>query len=308
MPNHYIFGPVRSRRLGFSLGVDIIPYKVCSLDCPYCQLGRTTVKTIERSPYADTDAIIAELGQVLQEQRKIDYLTLAGSGEPTLASNLGAIIRRIKEITNIPVAVLTNGTLLHLEEVREELSAADLVVPSLDAVSEDVFRMANRPHPLLTVQQMLSGLGQFRAMFHGQLWLEIMLLKGVNDGAEEIEKIKKAIAPIAFDRVQLNTPVRPPRDSGIAPLSAPELERIREWIGAPCEVVAGTRQKQCAAGSGIDERIIGMIRRRPLNLPDIADSLGMPPAMVSKLLAHLEEQGRIATHRYGGELFYQTTR
>ena len=308
IPKNYIFGPVRSRRLGFSLGVDLIPYKICSLDCPYCQLGRTTVKTIERSPYGDADAIIAELSQVLQEKQNIDYITLSGSGEPTLSSNLGAIIRRIKEMTEIPVAVITNGTLLHRAEVREELSAADLVVPSLDAVSEDIFQLVNRPHPLVTVQQMLAGLEQFRNMFGGQLWLEIMLLKGVNDSDAEIEKIKKAIAPIAFDRVQLNTTVRPAWDGSITPLSVPELERIRERIGVPCEVIAGTRQKQRGVASDVEERIARVIQRRPLNLPDIADSLNMPPALVSKHLANLEAQGRVTTRRYGSELFYQMTR
>jgi len=110
---NHIFGPVRSRRLGFSLGVDLVPYKTCSLDCPYCQLGRTTKKTIDRSPYGDADAIIAELSQVLQGQEKIDYITMSGSGEPTLSTHLGSIIRRVKGITSIPVAVITNGTLLH---------------------------------------------------------------------------------------------------------------------------------------------------------------------------------------------------
>jgi wyosine [tRNA(Phe)-imidazoG37] synthetase (radical SAM superfamily) len=305
---NYIFGPVRSRRLGFSLGVDVIPYKTCSLDCPYCQLGRTTVKTIDRSPYGDADAVIVELIQVLQEQQKIDYITLSGSGEPTLSSNLGTIIRRIKEITVIPVAVLTNGTLLHREEVREELSAADLVVPSIDAVSEDIFRMVNRPHPLVTVQQMLVGLEQFRLMFGGQLWLEIMLLKGINDREEEIEKIKKAIAAIAVDRVQLNTPIRPAWDSSITPLSARELDRIKKQIGVKCEVIAGTEIKQRGIEADVEERIVSVIQRRPLNLPEIADSLGMPPAMVSKHLAHLEEQGRVTTRHYGSELFYQMTR
>jgi len=168
---NHIFGPVRSRRLGFSLGVDLVPYKTCSLDCPYCQLGRTTVKTIERSPYGDADAIVAELRRALQGQEKIDYITMSGSGEPTLSSHLGDIIRRVKGITSIPVAVLTNGTLLHRESVREELRAADLVVPSLDAVSEEIFRVVNQPHPDITVSHMLAGLTQFRKDFDGQLWL-----------------------------------------------------------------------------------------------------------------------------------------
>lgn len=308
IPKNYIFGPVRSRRLGFSLGVDLVPYKTCSLDCPYCQLGRTTVKTIERSPYGDADAIIAELSQVLQGQEKIDYITMSGSGEPTLSSHLGSIIRRVKGITSIPVAVITNGTLLHRESVREELRAADLVVPSLDAVSEEIFRVVNQPHPGITVSHMLTGLTQFRKDFDGQLWLEIMLLKGFNDSPEEIERIREAIAPIAFDRVQLNTPVRPVWDTGIKPLSPPELDRIRERMGANCEVIAGVRETQRGIESDIEERIVRVIRRRPLNLPEIVDSLGIPPAMVSKHLAHLEEQGRVTARHYGSELFYQLTR
>ena len=305
---NHIFGPVRSRRLGFSLGVDLVPYKTCSLDCPYCQLGRTTVKTIERSPYGDADAIIAELRRALQGQEKIDYITMSGSGEPTLSSNLGDIIRRVKGITSIPVAVLTNGTLLHRESVREELRAADLVVPSLDAVSEEIFRVVNQPHPGITVSHMLTGLTQFRKDYDGQLWLEIMLLKGFNDSPEEIERIREAIAPIAFDRVQLNTPVRPAWDTGIQPLSPPELDRIRERMGANCEVIAGARETQRGIESDIEERIVSVIRRRPLNLPEIVDSLGIPPAMVSKHLAHLEEQGRVTARHYGSELFYQLTR
>jgi len=288
--------------------VDLVPYKTCSLDCPYCQLGRTTVKTIERSPYGDADAIIAELSQVLQGQEKIDYITMSGSGEPTLSTHLGSIIRRVKGITSIPVAVLTNGTLLHRESVREELRAADLVVPSLDAVSEEIFRVVNQPHPGITVSHMLAGLTQFRKDFDGQLWLEIMLLKGVNDSPEAIERLREAIAPIAFDRVQLNTPVRPAWDTGIQPLSPPELDRIRERMGANCEVIAGVREKQRGIESDIEERIVSVIRRRPLNLPEIVDSLGIPPAMVSKHLAHLEEQGRVTARHYGSELFYQLTR
>ena len=305
---NHIFGPVRSRRLGFSLGVDLVPYKTCSLDCPYCQLGRTTVKTIERSPYGDADAIVAELRRALQGQEKIDYITMSGSGEPTLSSHLGDIIRRVKGITSIPVAVLTNGTLLHRESVREELRAADLVVPSLDAVSEEIFRVVNQPHPGITVSHMLAGLTQFRKDFDGQLWLEIMLLKGVNDSPEEIERIREAISTIAFDRVQINTPVRPAWDTGIQPLSPSELDRIRDRMGANCEVIAGVREKQHGVASDIDERIVSVIRRRPLNLPEIVDSLGIPAAMISKHLAHLVEQGRVTARPYGSELFYQLAR
>lgn len=307
-PKNYIFGPVRSRRLGFSLGVDLVPYKTCSLDCPYCQLGRTVHKTIERSPFGDADAIIAELEDALKGKLNIDYITLSGSGEPTLSTHLGSILRRIKDSTSIPVAVLTNGTLLYRDSVREELKAADLVVPSLDAVSEEIFKVVNRPHPGITVSQMLSGLTQLRKEFDGQLWLEIMLLKGVNDSPAELERIREAIAPIGLDRVQLNTPVRPAWDSTIRPLSPSELERVRELMGANCEVIAGVREKQRGVASDIEHRIIGVIRRRPLTLEELVDCVGIPAVVISKHLAQLIEQGRVVAQRYGDELFYQLGR
>ncbi|MBW1824631.1 MAG: radical SAM protein [Deltaproteobacteria bacterium] len=148
---NYVFGPVLSRRLGFSLGVDLVPFKTCSLDCIYCQLGKTTHKTIERQAYVSPDSVISEVKEVLKQNQKIDYITFSGSGEPTLNLHLGKIITRVKEITDIPVAVLTNGTLLHLESVRDELMTADLVVPSLDTVSQELFCEINRPHPTLDV-------------------------------------------------------------------------------------------------------------------------------------------------------------
>ena len=308
MTKNYIFGPLRSRRLGFSLGVDLVPYKTCSLDCPYCQLGRTTHKSIERCPYGSPDAIIAQLSHVLEEKQKIDYITLSGSGEPTLSSHLGTIISRIKELTAIPLAVLTNGTLLHQEAVRDELSLADVVVPSLDAVTEKVFRAVNQPHPLLTASQMLSGLEHFRKVYTGQLWLEIMLVKGINDGRDELERISEVVSSIAFDKVQLNTPVRPAADKTVEPLTAAELERIRDHMGSGCEVIAGSREKQHGVESGIEERIMTVLSRRPLNLPEIADSLGIPPGRVTKHLCHLEGQGRITSRHYGSELYYQAKR
>lgn len=290
------------------MGVDMVPYKTCSLDCPYCQLGRTTRTSIERCPYGSADAMIAELSHVLEENQKIDYITLSGSGEPTLSSHLGTVISRIKELTVIPVAVLTNGTLLHQEAVRDELSLADVVVPSLDAVSEAVFRAVNQPHPLLTASQMLSGLEQFRKVYTGQLWLEIMLVKGINDGRDELERISEVVSSLAFDKVQLNTPVRPAADRTVKPLTAAELERIRDHMGSRCEVIAGSREKQRGVGSGVEERIMTVLSRRPLNLPEIADALGIPPARVNMHLRRLEEQHRIAERHYGSELYYEVRR
>jgi len=304
----YIFGPVLSRRLGFSLGVDLVPFKTCSLDCRYCQLGRTTHKTIERRAYISLDKVIAELKDALRQNQNIDYITLSGSGEPTLNVDLGKIVTAIKETTDIPVAVLTNTTLLHLESVRDELRAADLVVPSLDAVSQELFLKINRPHPQLNVSQMISGLKSFRKVFSGQLWLEIMMVRGLNDLPEEMRKIKRVISSIEFDRIQLNTTVRPVADEVIEPLTSEELTNLKELVGERCEVIARFKGEQHTLKTNIPEKIISIISRRPVTLSEISDSLGIPKERTTKYIYLLDKQGKIESLTYGSESYYQLKR
>ena len=304
----HIFGPVLSRRLGFSLGVDLVPFKTCSLDCIYCQAGKTTHKTIERKSYVSLESVIPELKDALKQSQKIDYITLSGSGEPTLNLDLGRIITAIKKITDIPVAVLTNGTLLHLERVRDELMAADLVVPSLDAVSQEIFCEINKPHPHINVSQMISGLKSLREAFSGDIWLEIMLVKGLNDFPEEIKKLKDVISSIEFEKVQLNTTVRPAADKVIEPVTNEELASIKELLGERCEVIAGFRENQHTLDTNIPEKIISIISRRPLNLSEISDSLGIPKERTTKHVYLLEQQGRIESLTYGSDSYYQLKR
>ena len=304
----HIFGPVLSRRLGFSLGVDLVPFKTCSLDCIYCQAGKTTHKTIERKSYVSLESVIPELKDALKQSQKIDYITLSGSGEPTLNLDLGRIITAIKKITDIPVAVLTNGTLLHLESVRDELMAADLVVPSLDAVSQGIFCEINNPHPDIHVSQMISGLKSLREDFSGDIWLEIMLVKGLNDFPEEIKKLKDVISSIEFEKVQLNTTVRPAADKVIEPVTNEELASIKELLGERCEVIAGFRENQHTIDTNIPEKIISIISRRPLNLSEISDSLGIPKERTTKHVYLLEQQGKIESITYGSESYYQLKR
>ena len=305
---NYVFGPVLSRRLGFSLGVDLVPFKTCSLDCIYCQLGKTTHKTIERQAYVSPDSVISEVKEVLKQNQKIDYITFSGSGEPTLNLHLGKIITRVKEITDIPVAVLTNGTLLHLESVRDELMTADLVVPSLDTVSQELFCEINRPHPTLDVSQMISGLSNFSQSFSGSLWLEIMMLKGINDLPEEVEKRREVVSSVACDKMQLNTTVRLPAEREIEPLTHGELLKLKELLGERCEVIAGFEGKQHVAKTDIQERIISIVSRRPLNLSEISDSLGIPRESTTKHLFLLTKQGRIESLTYGSEAYFQLKR
>ncbi len=304
----YIFGPVPSRRLGFSLGVDLVPFKTCTLDCTYCQLGKTSDKTIDRKAYTPLDETLEELRGALKHQQKIDYITIAGSGEPTLSTQLGPIITSIKQISEIPVAVLTNGTLLHREDVRGELLPADVVIPSLDTVSEKIFTKLNRPHPELSVSQMIAGLDRFRNVFSGRLWLEIMLVRGINDSREELKKMRDVLSTMKLDMVQVNTPVRPGTDRTCTPLTSKELLHCKEVLGERCEVIASFDGRQQTLETNLMEKICSMISRRPLNLSEIADSLGVDREKAGEILARLKEQDKIELHKHGVEYYYQAKR
>jgi wyosine [tRNA(Phe)-imidazoG37] synthetase (radical SAM superfamily) len=242
----------------------------------------------------------------LASGRKIDYITFSGSGEPTLNRNLGRLIRSIKRATRVPVAVLTNGTLLTRPDVRKELLAADLVVPSLDAVTAPVFRKVNRPHASLDAAAVIDGLVRFRREFKGRLWLEVMMVRGANDGPAHIAALKKAIAAIAPDRVQLNTVVRPPAERWAGALTAVELGRIRGALGEGAEVVAdfGARRRSGGGGS-LDKDITAMVRRRPVTADDISASLGRPKSLVLEAVGRLLEAGALRPKRHGRKTFYE---
>ncbi|MHC4286538.1 MAG: radical SAM protein, partial [Planctomycetota bacterium] len=199
----YLYGPVTSRRLGLSLGVDIIPFKICTLDCIYCQLGKTTQKIAERAEYISPEAILAELRETLAQGLKADFITIGGSGEPTLNSRLGELIDGIKKITDIPVALLTNGTLFYRPDVRADCAKANVVLPSLDAGGKHTFEKINHPHEDVVIENLISGLCVFRDEFAGQIWLEVFFIEGINTDASQITKIKDAIEQIRPDKVQL---------------------------------------------------------------------------------------------------------
>lgn len=247
MEYKYIFGPICSRRLRYSLGVDIIPLKTCSFDCVYCQLGRTRFKTLERKEYFKAGEILSELKVALSNlspKTQIDYITFSGSGEPTLNSKLGKIIRGLKKITSIPIAVITNSSLLSNKRVRDDLLLADLVLPSLDVATDDCFQKINRPHTCLRLERMIEGLKALRREFKGKLWLEVMLVKGINDKKAEVKKLIQIIESIGTDKVQLNTVVRPPTEEFALALSKEEMEKWRNFIGGNCEVIGEPVCKQ----------------------------------------------------------------
>jgi len=301
---NYIFGPVPSRRLGRSLGVDLVFFKTCSYDCVYCQLGRTTKKTTERKEWVPLQDVINQLKVHLSS--KPDYITLSGSGEPTLFSKLDKLISGIKELTDIPVAVLTNGSLLWLPEVREALKAADMVVPSLDAGSSQIFQYVNRPHSDITFSKMLQGLVDFRKIYSGQYWLEIFLLAGVTTPQTEINRLKTCIAAIQPDLVQVNTVTRPPAENFVEPVPKKQLEAITTQLYEKAEVIADYRdiheEKDFTARR---EDILTLLQRRPCSIEDIAAGLGLHRNEVVKYIEELSTEGKIETKPQNQQLYYK---
>jgi wyosine [tRNA(Phe)-imidazoG37] synthetase (radical SAM superfamily) len=286
--------------------VDILPFKTCSLDCIYCQLGPTHKKTRRRKKYLDIETILDQIKNSIASEERIDYITFSGSGEPTLNVYLGKLIREIKKITSIPVAVLTNSTFLSQKSVRDALSPADLVVPSLDAATQQVFEQVNRPHPSLEIQQIIEGLEKFRQRFRGQIWLEILLVKGMNDSPAHLKKLKKAISRINPDRIQLNTVVRPPADKEALPMNQKELKKIKDFFGEKAEVVAEFDKIQPRQGShDLEAAILSMAARRPVTLEDMSQSLGKHKNELIKICDILVTKGKIKRLLHEGKYFYE---
>jgi wyosine [tRNA(Phe)-imidazoG37] synthetase (radical SAM superfamily) len=231
----YIYGPVQSRRLGSSLGVSLTPHKTCQLDCIYCQIGATTVKTNARAAYVDTQEVLAEVRAWLDnnpdQAKTLGFVTLSGAGEPTLHSDIGQLISKIKAMASVPVAVITNACLLTDPAVRQELLQADLIVPSLDAVIPEVFAKIDRPLSGIKIEDIIEGLVSLRKEYRGKIWLEIMLVKGVNDDIRHIRKLKEAVERINPDKIQLNSPVRSTTDKNIGPVDEAKLKQIQELLG-----------------------------------------------------------------------------
>jgi wyosine [tRNA(Phe)-imidazoG37] synthetase (radical SAM superfamily) len=238
--------------------------------------------------------------------KKPDYITLSGSGEPTLNTNIGEIIQRIKEITSIPVVLLTNSSLLSLDDVRRGLLEADVVLPSLDAITPSLFEYINRPHPPLKIEEIISGLIQFRKQYRGQIWLEILFCRGVNDGKEEIEKLKEVIERIKPERIQLNTSVRPPAEDFVFPLTLGQLEEIRERLGDKAEIISEFATPLGEELNSVkDTEILNLIKRRPCTPEDISKALGLRVNEVVKHLDHLTKTGAIRYRMYEHRCYFE---
>jgi len=288
-----IYGPVPSRRLGVSLGVDIIPYKTCSYDCIYCQLGKTTHQTLERKSYIETSSLLKELKETINLNSDIDYITFSGSGEPTLNKDIGQMIEKVKKITQIPVAILTNGSLLWEDKVREDLSQADLVVPSLDAVSDEIFQRVNRPMKDWGIEKVLDGIKIFCEQFKGKIYLEIMLVKNINDSEEKIRKINQFVKHLEIDKIQLNTVIRPPADTAAKPLNNEELIKLKTLFDPKLQVelIADfKRETSKVYRIDLEQAIIELLKRRPARKEEMAVSLGVHPNEIVKYLQILEKK------------------
>jgi wyosine [tRNA(Phe)-imidazoG37] synthetase (radical SAM superfamily) len=303
----HIYGPVPSRRLGRSLGVDLVPFKTCSYDCIYCQLGRTTEKTIERREYVPVARVLEELDRKLAGGDVPEFITLAGSGEPTLNSGIGKLIREIKRRTAVPVAVLTNGSLLWMEEVREELLPADLVLPSLDAGDETLFRHVNRPHEEISFERMVEGTVAFTGDFPGEVWLEVFLLDGVTGIPSEVEKIAAAARRIAPARIQLNTVSRPPAEGYACAVSRERLSALKSSFRGIVDIIDESGEedsRQHPLRESRDEDILALLGRRPCTGRDVADGLGVHAIEALKHLDALVASGKVKTVLEGGKVYY----
>ncbi len=315
----YLYGPVPSRRLGRSIGIDIIPFKVCTLDCVYCQLGRTTKISIERKDYGLIDPIVKELKQALAEGIEADFITIAGSGEPTLNSRLGELVDNIKAVTSIDVAVLTNGTLFDRPDVRADCARADVVMPSLDAGDEETFRKVNRPHPGISIESVISGLCEFRNEFSGKIWLEVLLVEGINTGTEQVARIREAIDRIRPDKIHLNTAVRPAGEAYVKRLDSARLQEIAQRLGPRCEVIADftaasdinlSDDNTIGAESSynkITEDVLSMLKRRPCSLNDICSSMKIHRNEAIKYISDLQQRKLICSDNKDGIVFFKTS-
>ena len=320
---NFLFGPVNSRRLGRSLGIDLFREKICNLNCVYCEVGPTTVPVNRRGRYSPTREILAEITEFCAAPHRlaaVDVLTVTAKGEPTLHLDLGVILRHIKSLTDKPVAVLTNGTTLADDEVREALQLADIVVPSLDAVRAESFSKVDRPARGLTVEAIINGLRDFSRAYRGRLWLEILLVRDINDADADIDALLPVLTTLRLDRIQLNTVVRPPADPGARPVAEARLaeiaRRLQAALAVPVDLpspVAGFGDERDAAPlptadaepAALRQAIIQMVRRRPCTAADIDRVFHLGGAeKIEQLLASLVASGTLRILSHAGDRFY----
>ena len=301
----YVFGPVPSRRLGLSLGVDLIPLKTCTYDCLYCQVGRTTRQILEIESFVPVTEVLEELERKL-EGCNAEAITFSGSGEPTLSRDIEQVIAFVKNRTDTKTVVLTNGSLLWREDVRKAISKADMIMPTLTTVFEETFKQIHNPHSGLSLKTITEGLKGFRRTYKGDLFLEVVLLAGLNDSDKELEGLRKVIGQISPDRIQLNTVVRPPSDPRAISLDTKRLEEIKNLFGEEAEIIAHTSLKQDTRQDGtINATILEMAERRPLRAEDVANVCDIPLEEAESLIKGFVVKGVLRQEEHEGEVYYR---
>jgi wyosine [tRNA(Phe)-imidazoG37] synthetase (radical SAM superfamily) len=302
----HVFGPIPSRRLGRSLGVDLIPPKTCTFDCLYCQVGKTTCKCIDPISYVPPETVLSQVKAKLQEGLP-DAVTLAGSGEPTLHAQIGRIIHDIRRLSPVKIALLTNGSLFWREEILQGALEADIIMPTLTTTFQHTFEAIHRPHPCLSLAMVVKGLMRLREVYRGEYALEVMLLAGMNDSDEELDGMRALIRRLSPDKIQLNTVIRPPADRTAVGLDRGRLEEIKGFFGDAAEIVAEQAPRETeVVVEDWETRFLQAVRRRPLRMEDVSKMWGLPRESIRSVLQTLATKGLIKASVHFGEVYYSS--
>jgi len=302
----YIFGPVPSRRLGLSLGVDLLNCKSCDFNCVYCELGRTFKYVDKRQIFVKTQDVIEEVKGFLATGVKADYITFSGSGEPTLALNLGEAIQEVKKLTSIPVALITNGSFFYDKKIREDAARADVVLPSLDAADEDTFIKINRPHRGFDFNKFLDGFIQFCNEYKGKIWIEVMLVKGINESDEHILKLKSIFDGLLnIEKIQLNTVVRCRAEEFAELVDDERLNKIKNLLGPKAEIIGYFKGEKIKTINNLKDAILSIIRLRPVTIQDLKSVLDVDEKEIENILESLQKNNHIKKEQFYGKEFYK---
>ncbi len=301
---HYLFGPVPSRRLGRSLGIDLIPFKTCTMNCVYCQLGETTCEVSERGDYVPIQDVLVELEQWKKTDGQADHITLAGSGEPTLHTHFGDVFRWVKGNTDIQSVLLTNGSLLHYPEVREEAALADKVKVTLSAWDEASFQQIHRPAQGVTFDLLVKGEQAFRDRYSGELSVEVFIVEGINSQVSKVQQLAEIVRSIKPDRIDINTVVRPPAVAGIGAPPAEKLQALAELFGEKAAVTATFKKQGFASMEISEDALLGLIQRHPATSGQLAAEFNVPEDEVYKNLRQMVAAGLVVVEKTGSETYY----
>lgn len=301
----YVYGPVPSRRLGLSLGISPIPKKTCNYSCIYCQLGRTNSMINKRTMFFPVKDIIDEFEQMENREIEYDVITIVGEGEPTLYLGLGELISNIKKRTEKPVAVITNGSLFYDSNVRKELYLADIVLPTFDACKETSLKQINRPHGSIEFIKVKEGLLEFCKNYKGQIWLELMLVKGINDSLENLKEYKEALKELKYDRLYINTPVRPPAEDFVKPIDSETMKKATQILGG---ISIDLLESEGFHSEIKDDygAILSIIKRHPMNQHEIEGFLKLRKCLnIKDILDKLNKDDNVVAIKYKGYATYR---